>query len=164
MFRFKTGDADSPRAGPPTESPYLLSPVGQENPLGNTTVSPKRAPRKIARSPFKASATTTYCISTYGQTKSSNARHVHPLWQRDLHCLNSLVGADRRGNNHTVLLSQFVKCSVGIATARESCASAECARIMFVLPQHPAGGLHDLSCTKLGECHSCLALKLPGQP
>ncbi|KAL0050623.1 hypothetical protein WJX82_003688 [Trebouxia sp. C0006] len=53
MFRFKTGDADSPRAGPPTESPYLLSPVGRENPLGNTIVSPKRAPRKIARSPFK---------------------------------------------------------------------------------------------------------------
>lgn len=53
MFRFKTGDADSPRAGPPTESPYLLSPVGRESPLGNTIVSPKRAPRKIARSPFK---------------------------------------------------------------------------------------------------------------
>ena len=58
MFRFKTGDADSPRAGPPTESPYLLSPVGRENPLGNTIVSPKRAPRKIARSPFKVGAVT----------------------------------------------------------------------------------------------------------
>ena len=53
MFGFETGDADSPGAGDPTESPYLLSPVGRENPLGNTIVSPKRAPRKIARSPFK---------------------------------------------------------------------------------------------------------------
>ena len=64
MFRFKTGDADSPRAGPPTESPYLLSPVGRENPLGNTIVSPKRAPRKIARSPFKVGAVTWCSTST----------------------------------------------------------------------------------------------------
>ena len=73
MFRFKTGDANSPRAGPPTESPYLLSPVGREHPLGNTIVSPKRAPRKIARSPFKASLAKTGCNCTSMKLISSCA-------------------------------------------------------------------------------------------
>ena len=74
MFRFKTGDAVSPRAGPPTESPYLLSPVGRENPLGNTIVSPKRAPRKIARSPFKVGAVT-WCSRFNGYKKAFAALH-----------------------------------------------------------------------------------------
>ena len=39
-------------AGQP-ESPYSLSPVGADGPLGTTLASPRRSPRKIARSPFK---------------------------------------------------------------------------------------------------------------
>jgi hypothetical protein len=54
MFRFQSGDAASPTAGAPLESPYAASPVGREAPLGSPLASPKRAQRKIARSPFKA--------------------------------------------------------------------------------------------------------------
>ena len=35
------------------ESPYSLSPIGQDSPLG--LISPKMTHRKIARSPFKVS-------------------------------------------------------------------------------------------------------------
>lgn len=52
MLRFKGGDKHSPTAGATVESPYNLSPVGQESPVG--LVSPKLTHRKIARSPFKA--------------------------------------------------------------------------------------------------------------
>lgn len=51
MLRFKTGDKLSPTAGGPVHSPYSLSPVGQDSPMG--LVSPKLLHRKIARSPFK---------------------------------------------------------------------------------------------------------------
>ena len=54
MFRFMTGDKHSPTAGSSLESPYSLSPVGQDSPMG--IVSPKLAARKIARSPFKVRA------------------------------------------------------------------------------------------------------------
>ena len=54
MFRFQSGDADSPVAGAPLESPYVVSPVGRDAPLGSPLASPKRAQRKISRSPFKA--------------------------------------------------------------------------------------------------------------
>ena len=55
MFRFQCGDAASPIAGAPLESPY--SQVGRRggDGLGSPLASPKRAHRKIARSPFKAS-------------------------------------------------------------------------------------------------------------
>ncbi|CAK0785379.1 Protein FIZZY-RELATED 2 [Coccomyxa viridis] len=53
MFRFQCGDAASPIAGAPLESPY--SQVGRRggDGLGSPLASPKRAHRKIARSPFK---------------------------------------------------------------------------------------------------------------
>ena len=53
MFRFTTGDEESPRAGPRTDSPYRLSPVGRDSALTGALSSPKRAPMRIARSPFK---------------------------------------------------------------------------------------------------------------
>ncbi len=80
MFRFKTGDADSPRAGPPTESPYLLSPVGRENPLGNTIVSPKRAPRKIARSPFKVGAVMWWSSFNWCRRCFVALHHLSDVW------------------------------------------------------------------------------------
>ena len=54
MFRFKTGDADTPTAGARVDSPYSLSPVGRDSLLGSPLLSPKRTPRRIQRSPFKA--------------------------------------------------------------------------------------------------------------
>ncbi|KAK9835660.1 hypothetical protein WJX74_005241 [Apatococcus lobatus] len=53
MFRFKSGDAESPRGGPAPDSPYSLSPVSRDHHIGASLLSPKRATRKIARSPFK---------------------------------------------------------------------------------------------------------------
>ena len=53
MFRFKSGDAESPRGGPAPDSPYSLSPVSRDHHIGASLLSPKRAARKIARSPFK---------------------------------------------------------------------------------------------------------------
>ncbi len=52
MFRFQCGDAASPIAGPPVESPYATA-QGRDSSLGSPLMSPKRAQRKIARSPFK---------------------------------------------------------------------------------------------------------------
>lgn len=52
MFRFQCGDAASPIAGPALESPYATS-QGRNSSLGFPLTSPKRAQRKIARSPFK---------------------------------------------------------------------------------------------------------------
>ena len=54
MFRFQCGDAASPIAGAPLESPYSMGRRGNDV-LGSPLASPKRAQRKIARSPFKAS-------------------------------------------------------------------------------------------------------------
>ncbi len=52
MFRFQCGDAASPIAGAPLDSPYTLGRRGGDA-LGSPLASPKRAQRKIARSPFK---------------------------------------------------------------------------------------------------------------
>lgn len=52
MLRFKAGDRHSPIAGSNVESPYNLSPVGQDV---QGFLSPKMTQRKIARSPFKVS-------------------------------------------------------------------------------------------------------------
>ena len=48
LFRFK-----SEGAAALADSPFSLSPVGGDGPLGTNVSSPRRAPRKIARSPFK---------------------------------------------------------------------------------------------------------------
>ena len=54
LFRFHSDGAFGPSAPHVTESPYSLSPVGSgDGPLGMTLLTPRRAPRKIARSPFK---------------------------------------------------------------------------------------------------------------
>jgi len=50
MLRFKAGDRHSPIAGSNVESPYNLSPIGQD---AHGLLSPKMSQRKIARSPFK---------------------------------------------------------------------------------------------------------------
>ena len=51
LFRFKSDGASG--LGTPPESPYSLSPVGGDGPQGTALASPRRSPRKIARSPFK---------------------------------------------------------------------------------------------------------------
>ena len=56
MFRFQSGDAASPTAGAPLGSPYAVSPVGREAPLGSPLASPKRAQRKIAPLAFQGKA------------------------------------------------------------------------------------------------------------
>lgn len=53
LFRFKSGDVHSPVGGPPSPSPFAMSPVGDDGPLGSPVLSPRRAPRKIPRAPFK---------------------------------------------------------------------------------------------------------------
>ena len=52
MFRFQCGDAASPIAGAPLDSPYAMGRRGGDA-LGSPLASPNRAQRKIARSPFK---------------------------------------------------------------------------------------------------------------
>ncbi|KAH9329521.1 hypothetical protein KI387_001629, partial [Taxus chinensis] len=47
IFKFKSGSNSRP------ESPYSLSPVGSDADLCGVVCSPPKAPRKIARSPFK---------------------------------------------------------------------------------------------------------------
>ncbi|KAK3262589.1 ccs52a-like protein [Cymbomonas tetramitiformis] len=51
IFRFKTTARGTTNSQ--TDSPYSLSPVGGDGPLGGSLASPRRTPRKIARSPFK---------------------------------------------------------------------------------------------------------------
>ena len=79
MFRFKTGDADTPTAGARVDSPYSLSPVGRDSLLGSPLLSPKRTPRRIQRSPFKARKLLVNTLS-----ESSNAGRLH--WRRDAGC------------------------------------------------------------------------------
>ncbi|WIA41163.1 hypothetical protein OEZ86_004780 [Tetradesmus obliquus] len=50
---FKSGDAASPVAGPPPQSPFLTSPVGVDSIMGSPIMSPRRPPRKIPRAPYK---------------------------------------------------------------------------------------------------------------
>eukprot|EP00798_Chlamydomonas_sp_ICE-L_P028038 gene28038-31138_t len=52
LFRFKSGDALSPVGGPAPQSPFSLSPIGSDS-FNSTYTSPLKAPRKIARAPFK---------------------------------------------------------------------------------------------------------------
>jgi len=51
LFRFKSDGVTG--LGTPLESPYSLSPVGGDAPLGTVRATPRRSPRKIALSPFK---------------------------------------------------------------------------------------------------------------
>ena len=54
LFRFKLEkDGADPAGAPRRESPYSLSPVGGDGPYGAGDTAHRRAPRKIARSPFK---------------------------------------------------------------------------------------------------------------
>ena len=53
LFRYMSGGDIGGTAGPPAGSPYAMSPVGDEGPLGACLASPRRPPRKIARTPFK---------------------------------------------------------------------------------------------------------------
>ena len=51
LFRFKSDGVAG--LGTPLESPYSLSPLGGDGPLGTALATPRRSPRKIARSPFR---------------------------------------------------------------------------------------------------------------
>mmetsp|Transcript_11708 Transcript_11708/g.35139 ORF Transcript_11708/g.35139 Transcript_11708/m.35139 type:complete len:520 (+) Transcript_11708:546-2105(+) len=53
MFRYMSGDRFSPLAGAPIDSPYASSPVGGASTESFSGIEPRRAPRKIARSPYK---------------------------------------------------------------------------------------------------------------
>ncbi|GAB4820048.1 hypothetical protein N2152v2_007094 [Parachlorella kessleri] len=53
LFRYIAGDADTPTAGLPTQSPYARALIGDDSPIAPSLASPKRIPRKIPRSPFK---------------------------------------------------------------------------------------------------------------
>jgi len=56
IFSFNASSPDRrPGSGNPVEnfSPYSLSPVGGDGPLGSPLASPRRSPRKIPRGPFK---------------------------------------------------------------------------------------------------------------
>ena len=89
MFRFQSGDADSPVAGAPLESPYVVSPVGRDAPLGSPLASPKRAQRKISRSPFKVPC----CAGTRScdVAVASGVWWAQPGWLR--HCRVQLPGS-----------------------------------------------------------------------
>ena len=80
MLRFKAGDRHSPIAGSNVESPYNLSPVGQDV---QGLLSPKISQRKIARSPFKVrrlAATAQNCL-IFKRKGSLNLRgQVHGWW------------------------------------------------------------------------------------
>ncbi|CAM6105772.1 unnamed protein product [Calypogeia fissa] len=52
LFRFKTDHRTGGLSSRP-ESPYSLSPVGVDGALTGVVTSPRKAPRKIARSPYK---------------------------------------------------------------------------------------------------------------
>eukprot|EP00250_Pteridium_aquilinum_P008694 c18141_g1_i1 orf=281-1864(+) len=53
IFRFKTDLRCSGASNAKPESPFSLSPVGVDGALAGTMSSPKKAPRKIPRSPYK---------------------------------------------------------------------------------------------------------------
>jgi cell division cycle 20-like protein 1 (cofactor of APC complex) len=52
LFRFKSDGVAG--LGTPPESPYSLSPVGGDGPLGTPVATPRRSPRKIALRPLQA--------------------------------------------------------------------------------------------------------------
>ncbi|KAI7838985.1 hypothetical protein COHA_007270 [Chlorella ohadii] len=53
LFRYIAGDAGTPTAGLPTQSPYARGPIGGEDSLAASLASPSRMLRKIPRAPFK---------------------------------------------------------------------------------------------------------------
>lgn len=53
MLRFMCGDCESPPGGPSPPSPYSKSPLGGDGVLGASVPMHRRAPRRIARTPFK---------------------------------------------------------------------------------------------------------------
>ncbi|XP_024518977.1 protein FIZZY-RELATED 2 isoform X1 [Selaginella moellendorffii] len=53
LFRFKNEHRGGAGACASPESPFSLSPVGLDVALAGTVTSPRKAPRKIARSPYK---------------------------------------------------------------------------------------------------------------
>jgi hypothetical protein len=53
LFRYIAGDADTPTAGLPTQSPYARGPIGGDDSAASTLASPTRMLRKIPRAPFK---------------------------------------------------------------------------------------------------------------
>lgn len=53
MLRFKSGDCETPPGGPSPPSPYSKSPLGGDGVLGASVPMHRRAPRRIARTPFK---------------------------------------------------------------------------------------------------------------
>ncbi|KAI3430499.1 hypothetical protein D9Q98_005094 [Chlorella vulgaris] len=53
LFRYLAGDADTPTAGLPTQSPYARGPIGGDDSAASTLASPTRMLRKIPRAPFK---------------------------------------------------------------------------------------------------------------
>lgn len=55
LFRYIAGDADTPTAGLPTQSPYARGPIGGDDSVASSLASPSRMLRKIPRAPFKAS-------------------------------------------------------------------------------------------------------------
>lgn len=53
LFRYIAGDADTPTAGMPTQSPYARGPIGGDDSIATSLASPSRMLRKIPRAPFK---------------------------------------------------------------------------------------------------------------
>lgn len=54
LLRFKAGDVHAPLGGPQCQSPFAVAPVGDDSTSTSSPfASPRRAPRKIARAPFK---------------------------------------------------------------------------------------------------------------
>lgn len=53
LFRYIAGDADTPTAGLPTQSPYARGPIGGDDSVASSLASPSRMLRKIPRAPFK---------------------------------------------------------------------------------------------------------------
>lgn len=66
LFRFMTGDVHSPHGGPASQSPFVVSPVGDDTAAGSPFASPRRAQRKIARAPFKVRSALTTGVSQCG--------------------------------------------------------------------------------------------------
>lgn len=53
LFRYIAGDELAPVGGPSAQSPFMMSPIGEDERAGPSLASPKKAARKIARAPFK---------------------------------------------------------------------------------------------------------------
>lgn len=69
MRRFKTGDVHSPHGGPSAQSPFVVSPVGDDTAAGSPFASPRRAQRRIARAPFKVRVRLRAYLRVWGRGK-----------------------------------------------------------------------------------------------